>query len=161
MAKKNGAAKRILFKLIQVGRLHHNILDHKVSEFKLYRSQHQLLRYLLDTKTLLSQKDISGALDISAAAVAKTIKKLEQEGLISKMPSAEDQRINLIDITKEGRKILEQTREIFDLLDQEVIRDISEEELDIMFKVLSKMEHNLLEMGAVDRAAVLYKIREE
>jgi DNA-binding MarR family transcriptional regulator len=158
---KNGPAKKIIFKLIQVNRLHRNILDHKLKEFKVHRSQHQLLRYLLDVNNLPSQKEIADNLDITAAAVATTIKKMEKEGLVKKTPSKQDNRINLINITPEGRKILSQTRQMFNLSDQDVIKGISKEELDIAFKVLSKMENNLIEMGAVDQAANLYKTKND
>lgn len=160
-AMKDGPAKKIIFMLIQVDRLHRNILDHKLKKFNLYRSQHQLLRYLLEIQTLPSQKEIADNLDISAAAVATTIKKMEKEGLVKKIPSNQDNRINLVKITAEGRKVLSQTRDIFDISDQNVIKGISNEELNITFKVLSKMGNNLIEMGAVDRAANLYKIKDD
>ena len=158
---KNGLAKKILFKLVQVDRLHRNILDYKLKEFNIYRSQHQLLRYLLGVNILPSQKEIAQKLDITAAAVATTIKKMEKEGLVKKTPSKQDNRINLINITAEGRRIMFQTRQMFDLSDQDVIQGISNEDLDIALKVLSKMEDNLIEMGAVDRAADFYKVKDD
>ena len=158
---KNRQANKILFKIVQVDRLHRNILDHKLKEFNIYRSQHQLLRYLLDVNTLPSQKELADKLDITAAAVATTIKKMEKEGLVKKTPSKQDNRSNLINITAEGKKIMFQTRQMFDLSDQDVIQGISKEELDIAFKVLRKMEDNLIEMGTVDQAANLYKVKDD
>ena len=64
-----------------------------------------------------SQNDIARQMDISAATVAVALKKLESGGYISKEVDEEDNRLNKITITEKGNKVVEQSKQIFEMIE--------------------------------------------
>ena len=150
--------KKFIFKMIQVDRLHRNVLDKQVKKFGLYRSQHQLLRYLLEINQNPSQKEIANDLDISEAAITKTLKKLAEAKLIEKKSLQNDKRTNLISITSKGKEIMLDSKKNADYVDSKIMDNISDEDIQTAFKVLRAMEDNLIKMGADDGIHKLYSL---
>jgi len=153
--------KALVFKMIQVDRLHRNALDRKVQGFGLHRSQHQLLRYLLKVESSKSQKEIANDLDVSQAAIAKTIKTLEQKNLIKREVSEFDKRNKLIQISEKGKEIMLKSKKNANYVDNKMLNNIAEEDLEITYKVLIAMEENLMELGAKDPVNFLYNLNDE
>ncbi|MDP4134010.1 MAG: MarR family transcriptional regulator [Bacillota bacterium] len=139
----DGRYKLAARKFMQVDRLHHKIFDKMVNEIGLHRSQHMLLMFLSRAESIPSQKEIADKFDISPAAVAGTIKKLEKEGYIEKTTSADDNRYNEIRITKKGRDMISKTHIIFSLLDEKMFKGFSDSEIDTFSAFLDRMLDNL------------------
>lgn len=56
----------------------------------------------------ISQIELGNNLYVSAANITKLIDAVEREGLVSREPSKEDRRINLIKITERGSQLLDE-----------------------------------------------------
>lgn len=80
-------------------------IDRKVKDTGVYRSQHRILMMLGAhpdfTQTMLAEK-----LEVSPAAVAVSLKKLEKSGHISRACDELDNRMNRVVITEKGKKPL-------------------------------------------------------
>ena len=74
---------------MDVNHLHRTILERKLNQNGLYRSQHQLLMYISDHPNQ-SQKEIARLNRISPATAAVTLKKLEKGGYITRIVDQED-----------------------------------------------------------------------
>jgi MarR family. len=98
-----------------------------LDETGVYHSQHRLLMVISHNPDA-SQNDIAKSMDISAAAVAVSLKKLEKRGYIKREMVKEDNRLNKIIITEKGNKVVEQSKQIFDYADQKVFEGLTEEE---------------------------------
>ena len=133
----------IMGSIIRVARKNRCVIDGKLSELGIHHSQHVLLMYLSCRHEMPSQSEIAAQLDVSPAAVAGTIKKLEQGGYIEKNTDKDDGRYHAIGMTEKGRKIVERSRQLFAEADQESFHDISEDELEQMYSVLEKVWINL------------------
>lgn len=124
-------------------RLHRSAVESAINELGIHRSQHMILMYLSCCGRTVSQTDIANALEISPAAVAVTLKKLEKSGLITRSPRENDARTNTIELTGEAKKLVARSGEIFGEVDTAMCAGISEEELDSLIGCMKKMIGNL------------------
>lgn len=142
MNEQNQRERRLMHRFLRVSRLHHMLSECKISELGLHRSQHHMLVSVKHSGGMC-QKDLAQRLEISPAAVAVTLKKLEAAGYVKRCSSSDDSRMNTIELTDEGNKLLDRTREYFSYIDRITFEDFTEEEME-MFEVLtSKMKNSL------------------
>lgn len=134
---------------IHTDKLHRSLIEQRMADLNLHRSQHIMLICISGFDSPPTQKDIAKKLDISAATVAVTIKKLEAAGFVTKETNDSDNRCNKVNITEAGRNILSQAKNIFDSVDENMFLGFSEEELSIFVECLEKIQHNLRSDGAV------------
>lgn len=131
---------------IRTERLHRCVFDRKAVRFGLHRSQHRMLMLLYRKQTAVSQKDLAKELEISPAAVAVALNKLEELELITRKPSHEDSRVNEIAATEKGRGLAEESRKVFMEIDKAMFAGIDEQTLETFIYCFEKMQQNLKSM---------------
>ena len=99
-------AHNTFYKLIQTDRLHRCVLDGFLSDFGIHRSQHMILMRLSKEDCCPSQKALAEHFKISPAAIAVTLKKLEESGYILRSSHKDDVRLNNITLTEKGKDIV-------------------------------------------------------
>ncbi len=128
--------------MIKTDRMHRCLIDSKVHDIGIHRTQHRILMHLARRGSLPSQKELADHLDITPAAVTGALKKIEQDGYIERT-LGHDNRFNEIKITEKGRELVERTRKIFTSTDKSLFEGFSEEELDTYIGFLEKMQNNM------------------
>ncbi len=125
--------------------LHRKVIDSWAASAGMHRSQHRMLLCLSKCDSTPSQKELAKKFDISPAAVAVTLKKLEGDGYIERGKCADcaDFRCNEIKITDRGRQAAIQSKKYFQHVDSEAFKDFSNEELTIFTSLLERMTENL------------------
>jgi DNA-binding MarR family transcriptional regulator len=93
-----------------------------------------------------SQIDIARQMDVTAATIAVSLKKLEKEGYINREKDESDSRFNKITVTEKGDRVVKRSREIFELTDQKVLDGFTEEEKHTLLVLLQKLVANLTRM---------------
>ena len=63
---------------------------------------------------------------------AAALKKLEKGGYIRRMINQEDNRYNRVEITQKGEQVIEESIQIFNELDQQMLGGLTEEELNVL-----------------------------
>lgn len=136
----------VIHSLIQTNRLHRRVVEHWTADLGMHSSGHRMLMYLSHVGSITSQKEIAEHFQISGAAVATTLKRLELDGYIerSKCPCDGDCRSNSIAITERGREATQATEKYFKYVDIAALNDFSNEETQIFLSLLEKMRKNLL-----------------
>ena len=135
----------VIHKFISTDRLHRTLLENQVSKSNQHRSQHRVLLYIFKCENAPTQKEIAKHFEISPAAVAVMLKKLETSGYIRRETEEKDMRYNRITVTEKGRKILKDTKVLVDEVDFFMFKDFSPEELRFFYGCLEKMQNNLNE----------------
>ena len=137
--------QRAVHAFITANILHRRTIEGWANDAGMHRSQHRMLMYLTKCESIPSQKDLAKHFDISPAAVAVTLKKLESDGYIErgKCHERSDSRFNEIRITERGRDAALQSRKYFQHVDCEALKDFSEEELALFTSFLERMSQNL------------------
>ena len=141
---------KVIEKFIATDRLHHTLLEKQVSKGSLHRSQHHFLLYIYKSGRPLTQKEIAEHFEVSPAAVAVALKKLENSKLVIRDASKEDMRCNRVRVTEKGIKTLQETKTLVDKVDSNMFKDFSAEELTLFYQCLEKIQKNLSEYDQLD-----------
>ena len=136
-------ARNTFYKMIQIDRLHRSIFEKMHSAFGIHRSQHRLLMYIARRDVCPSQKDIAEHFGISPAAVAVSLKKLEDSGYISRECFENDNRFNTTIVTEKGKNLVEKSEDIFSRSDYAMFKDFTEEDYRNLLTCLDKMNKGL------------------
>ncbi len=134
--------KQSMHLFMKCNRLHHTLVETRVSTLGLHRSQHGML-LTINFNGNISQKELAKRMEISPAAVTVTLKKLEAQGFIDRSQSENDSRINNIAVTEKGREIICRAGAIFDDVDEKTFEGFSEEELEALLGYLKRISCNL------------------
>jgi len=134
--------KDIIKQLIIFAMKHRRIMQKCLDETGVFQAQHRLLMEIFRNPNA-SQNEIAKAMDVSAATIAVSLKKLEKGGYIKREMVEEDNRLNKITVTEIGNKVVEQSKQIFDRADKKVLEGFTEEEKYTLFALLNKLNANL------------------
>lgn len=148
---KEALYREAMGNIIKTSRLNRRVMDGKIQQLGIHHSQHFLLMFLSRQAEMPSQREIAKEFDISPAAVATAIKKLEQGGYIEKNIAREDGRTHEIGLTAQGRCVVEKSRVLFQEKDMEIFEGIEEQEILQMKKTLEKVLQNLKKLEEKQR----------
>ena len=133
----------IMGTLMSIMRDHKSTVDSYVNETKLHKSQHRLIMTLSHLGNNISQRDLAERLNITPAAVAVTLKKMEKMGLVKRNVAENDNRYNQVMLTDKGKKIVKESRKIFQYADEKMFAGFSDEELDVLEGFVTRIKENL------------------
>jgi DNA-binding MarR family transcriptional regulator len=98
----------------------------------------------------ISQKELAEKLQITPAAVAMTLKKLENSGYISRHIDKIDNRVNRTVILPKGVGAVQLSEKCYVEVDNAMLEGISEAELDAFVRTMEKINNNLAALGLED-----------
>ena len=104
-------------------------IDKKVESTGVYRSQHKLLM-MLGRHPDCSQTELAEKMEVSPAAIAVSLKKLEKGGFVSMQCHENDNRVNYVKVTEKGRKAIEVSIRYFQEIDEAMFADFTDEEIE-------------------------------
>ncbi len=138
----NEKLSRAVDMMIRTDHMHKAMIESRVREIGIHRTQHRILMRLARCGTLPSQKELAEHLDITAAAVTGALKKIERDGYIERK-LGQDNRYNELQITDKGRELVKLTRELFSEADNSMFDGFSDEELTTYIYCLEKLQANM------------------
>jgi len=95
-----------------------------------------------------SQKEIADRLGISTPTVAISIKRMEKAGLIHKVPDESDLRRNLITLTEDGKRQVDEAQDAFEETYAKMFHGFSPEDCEQLKTYFLRIISNLESMGA-------------
>lgn len=116
-------------------------VDKKVEGTGVYRSQHRMLM-ILGKHPEISQTELAEKLEISPAAVAVSLKKLEKSGLIARQANEDDNRVNHVTVTEKGGLTIKVSAEYFREMEAALLKDFSMEEMEALEKFFKRIIAN-------------------
>lgn len=128
--------------MMKINKMHRCMMEQRVKEIGIHRTQHRILMHLARDGMLPSQKELADKLDITPAAVTVALRKIEQNGYIERS-LGHDSRYNELKITPKGRAVADRTRELFTAADTAMFDGFSEQELESYIACLEKMKNNI------------------
>ena len=132
-------AEQALIRLMRVGDRLWRASDERFGRWGLTDNHYNVLRILNGTAEPISQAEISRRmLSSSRANVTKLLDLLESRKFVRRL-SCEDRRVNLVELTDEGAKFLEETMaEVIGFANEEM-RRLTREERKKLFELLGKL----------------------
>ena len=106
--------------------------------------QAKVTKYLIENKEgEVYQKDLEEVFEVSKATISGVLLTMEKNKIIKRIPSESDARQKKIVLTKKSKKIYEEVKETFKKLDEEITKNISEEELSSFLNTIEKIRKNI------------------
>lgn len=118
------------------------LLNHELIQHGITSEQWTLLKRL-EEQDGISLKELSIRVGKDQANVTRICELLIQRGLVSKQQNKEDKRSFLMYLTTEGQSLVELLIPIDEKLQEMALKNISEEELAVFKKVISKINENV------------------
>ncbi len=137
---RDGAVRQTVHTLFHTMRLHRAAIERALSDLGIHHSQHRMLVHLHRLGGEVEQRRLAAEFDISPAAVAVTLRKLEARGLIRRSSEGQDGRCKTVRITKEAEALLRNSYDAFTAVDLAMFASFSEEDLSAFRDTLLRMQ---------------------
>lgn len=137
--------KSLVWDIIKIAREHRKTVEKRICSLGIHPSQHHFLMHIAKHGAC-TQNHIAEAMEVSAAAVAVSLKKLEKGGYIEKKNSLEDGRSNVIVLTAKGEDVVEKSRLMFDEVDGKMFDSLTEEQQIQLHSMMEQITNNLKTM---------------
>ena len=131
-------AEQALIRLMRVGDRLWRASDERFGRWGLTDNHYNVLRILNGAGEPISQAEIGRKMLSSRANVTKLLDALEERKFVRRLSCA-DRRVNLIELTEEGAKFLEETApEVIGFANEEM-RPLTREEQKTLFNLLGRL----------------------
>jgi len=122
-------------------RYFHRYLHDHLQEYNLGSGQFHFLM-MLYRKDGVNQETLAEHLNIDKATSARAIKKLEQQGFVTRKRDQNDRRSYNIYLTEKAKKLKPKIRTILNEWTNILLKDISQEQQNHLFNTLEKITQN-------------------
>jgi DNA-binding MarR family transcriptional regulator len=130
----------ILSRASQLSRLAGQVMEKKLAPLGITYQEFRIAGLLMGDNDI-TQKELANKLNVRAATLSIAISKLAERGLVRRVPSTTDKRVNYLQLVPSEK--IESISQILLTLEQNISRGISDGELETAGKVLSKLIENL------------------
>ncbi len=132
--------------LYMIGKGYYTYINYHLSEYGINTTQLHLL-FEISNQEDLNQEKIAERCNINKGAVARSIKKMEDNGLVIRQIDENNRRQNKIALTSKGEDILEKSEKILRQWEDEVILDKGYIEKEILQLVLKEIAVKTVELN--------------
>jgi len=105
---------------------------------------------MLYNKDGVNQETLSETLHIDKATSARAIKKLEEQGFVTRIRDANDRRNYNVFLTEKAKKLKPKIREMLRNWTKILLKDISKEDEEKLFNLLEKIAQNATEYHSTE-----------
>lgn len=117
-------------------------LNSKLQKYDITPEQWNVL-LSLSKEEKVNQKQLSKKVDKDQATLVRILDILEKKELVERKSSKEDRRVFFIDVTDRGRELVNKLIPFISDIFEQMLNDISIEEIDTYRKVLMKINENI------------------
>lgn len=132
----------VSFSIFGVARSHRGLAAQLLREAGLYPGQELVLMKLWHQDGQ-SQNSLSRALRLDHSTIAKSVRRLEDAGLITSSRSLEDKRITIVSLTEAGRSFESKVMAAWSKLEEMTTKDLNEEEKEQFAELARKIAASL------------------
>ncbi len=133
------------------GRMHHLYIKTKLAEAGLDEISNPHLLFLIYQSQVedkqITQKSIADTLGVSAAAIAISLRRMANNGLIEKSTAEDDNRFRYVKLSEKGLAMISQCKNLAKNADHNLFTDFSEADQQQFCQYLSRIIANLHKAG--------------
>ncbi len=141
--------ERLSHYLRMIGHQQHCVMERNMAKLNIAAAQHRILG-ILQHRPAMSQKEIADFLEVSTPTITTTLKKMEKSGYIERAMDPRDNRVNKVAVTPLGNEIFIQGIEMMRVIDREMMKGFTEEELQTFLSLAKRCHERLIEMNGID-----------
>jgi DNA-binding MarR family transcriptional regulator len=131
--------------LADASRLIRKLADRRLGGVGLTRAQWQALGNLRRLGPM-TQATLAEIMEVETATIARLIDRLEAAGWIERKTEAQDRRVKLVTMTEKATSIMDEVSIIGQNLRDDMLVDLSPEELETLIATLSKIKSRLIRL---------------
>ncbi|MEK3787325.1 MarR family transcriptional regulator [Paenibacillus sp. FSL K6-1230] len=139
MSKDWSQESKLLYEMYRVNNAINTTFDAYIS---ISQSRFEILA-LIYQEIEISQGDLQKKVTLDKAAVARHLKQLEDNKIVSRRKKEGDNRIILVQLTDEGRKLIESSQKEKEYFAKELLTEINDAELTVLRKILAQLNKNV------------------
>lgn len=136
---------RFGFLIHDVSRMRRIVVDRALKPLGITRSQWWVLAFL-SRRDGMTQSALAADLDLTKVAIGGLIDRMESSGFVERRVDGRDARARRIFLTRAGQRLVARIREAVDVVETDITRAVSEEELEQAGRVLVKIKATLMEL---------------
>ena len=110
------------------------------------RSQMEIMAYILkhiDDNEDVYQRDLEKELNLRRATISGILGTMEKNGFIERTIGENDSRTKKITLSPDAKEKYSKSKKQLETIENMIIQDISEEDLEVFYKVINQMGINL------------------
>ena len=134
---------RFAFLIHDVSRLRRVMFDRIVRNLGTSRSQWWVLAFL-SRDDGSPQTNLADELDVGKVALGGLVDRLEEAGMVERRSDPIDRRVKRVFLTREGRKLVSQNKELDKSVNETTLNGVSEADFETTMRTLETMKSNLL-----------------
>ncbi|WP_431523617.1 MarR family winged helix-turn-helix transcriptional regulator [Paenibacillus pabuli] len=147
LSKDWSQESKLLYEMYRVNNAINTTFDAYIS---ISQSRFEILA-LIYQEIEISQGDLQKKVTLDKAAVARHLKQLEDNKVVSRRKKDGDNRIILVQLTDYGRELIESSQKEKEYFAKELLTDINDTELNVLRKILVQLNQNVERMKENDR----------
>lgn len=97
----------------------------------------------LQIKDRITQRELADACSIEPATLSRALDRLEDMGYLTRKENPNCRRSYLVVLTEEGREIVEQVHQVFQDVEERMMRGFSEKEIELLYGLMERIYKNL------------------
>lgn len=132
----------LCLKVSRVPRLWRAVIDQRLAPLGMTHTRWVTLYHLWRHGDGQAQCDLARTIGVEAPSLVRTLDQLSQQRLIERRPSEEDRRTKLVYLTPRATPLLEEIEKAVNDARGDMLRDISEADLEHFERVLTLIESN-------------------
>jgi len=126
------------FAVFALARSHRGLATQLLREVGLFPGQEIMLLQLWDQDNQ-SQHSLGRTLRLDHSTVAKSVRRLEESGWVTRKRSDNDRRVTIVSLTQAGRELESKVVEVWSTLENLTTKDLSEQEKELFVKLSLKI----------------------
>lgn len=127
---------------LRIVNAHESLIAKDIRGLGLYPGQDTILITLAHSGQQ-AQNALAKAMQVDHSTVAKSVRRLVNNGLAETCKSSQDKRMTLVQLTPDGLKLAKQVEEICQTTEEQSIEGLSPEEQAMFIKISDKICNNL------------------
>lgn len=140
------------FAIFSLARTHRSLAATMLREVGLHPGQELLLMQLLD-RDGQTQSELLASVGLDHSTVSKSLRRMQDAGLLRREPAAHDRRVQLVHLTDKGRAMRAPLEAIWARLEARSTRGLQPEQIDTFVALARTVEHSLRSEPADDHDA--------
>lgn len=130
------------YRILQIHRAHRNRAETALNKIGLYTGQEMLLFQLWQQEGL-TQSELAEILCVGAPTMTKSLKRLEQAGLVERKQDEEDARVFRVYLTPRGKELEAPVRKIWEELEAVTVQGLNKSDEGQLRRLLEWINANL------------------
>lgn len=137
---------RLSYAVFQLARAHRGQAAAMLREMNLHPGQELLLMQLFD-RDGQTQSELLDSVGLDHSTVSKSLRRMQEAGLLTREPAAHDRRVMVVRLTDKGRAMKEPIADMWRTLEEASVRDLTADQIEAFTATAFAIEQSVRDRG--------------